>query len=73
MGDYAEYHLQGWIKSGMPDNQKIKTIVRSQCDTCGKEVHGKAALMQHQNVKHGYNHAWSEICLARDNERYDTQ
>jgi hypothetical protein len=71
MGDCAQYALNQWIKNGMPDNTPRKKIIRVICPDCGKEVHGQAALMQHQNKKHCTKHSFVDICNVRDSERYD--
>ena len=71
MGDGAKQALNSWVKSGMPCGLRIKPIVRVNCPECGKEVHGKGALMQHQNAKHNYKYSWPEICSVQDDERWD--
>lgn len=71
MGECAEYALQQWVRSGMPDHQKRKSIIRVNCPLCGKEVHGQAALMQHHNSKHEKKkYTWAEICRVQDEERF---
>lgn len=72
MGDCAEYALQQWVRAGMPVRQKRKAIVRVNCPSCGKEVHGQAALMQHINAKHEKKkYSWAEICRVHDEERFE--
>lgn len=70
MGDGAEYAIQSYIRSGMPELKRNR-IVRVECPQCGKEVHGQAALMQHINSKHEpKKYSWNEISRKLDEERY---
>jgi hypothetical protein len=70
MGDGAQYAIEQWVKSGMPDNLKRKKVERVVCH-CGKECHGRAGLMQHENAKHGTRHKFQDIDLVMNGERYD--
>lgn len=72
MADGAQYALNSWIRAGMPRRvQKRNKPVRVKCPECGKEVNGKASLMQHENAKHSpKKYTWAEICRVQDKEWY---
>lgn len=41
------------------------------CPDCGRSMKGKAAVMQHQNAKHGRAWTIAEIASARNSEKAD--
>lgn len=74
MGQYAQDRLNYERKNGIT-TPKIKPITRVCCELCGKEVNGKAALMQHENSKHypkGHpnRHSFYDIEGVYRNERF---
>lgn len=72
MGEYAQDVLNQWIKGGMRGGDLPRNkITRAKCPDCGKEVHGRAALMQHENAKHTpKKYTWQKIDAVRIQELY---
>lgn len=71
MGIHADDALRSWVKNGMVCHERRNKITRCICEVCGKEVHGKAALMQHVNSKHEpKKYTIHEIDMVRNKELY---
>lgn len=71
MGDYADDAINTWVRGGMQGMPRRKSVPKITCEECGKEVYGRAGLMQHINAKHEpKKYTWPEICAVENEERY---
>lgn len=72
MGEISDYHVDMYSSGawGMRETRKRNQIIRINCPYCAKEVHGKAALMQHEKAKHGIRYNHQVIERARNNELF---